>query len=89
MRKIKTYIEGFDEVLDGGIPEGHVVLVCGTPGTMKTSLTYSIMYENAKNDNMKGLYISLEENYENLKGAMMDLGMTDIDQQDVYMLDVY
>ena len=44
MRKIKTYIEGFDEILDGGIPEGHVVLVCGTPGTMKTSLTYSIMY---------------------------------------------
>ncbi len=88
MRKIKTYIEGFDEVLDGGIPEGHVVLVCGTPGTMKTSLTYSIMYENAKRDGMKGLYISLEETYESLKGAMMELGMIDIDQLDVYMLDV-
>lgn len=88
MRKIPTYIDGFDDVLDGGIPEGHVVLVCGTPGAMKTSVTYSIMYENAKRDGLKGLYISLEENYESLKGAMIDLGMTDIDQLKVYMLDV-
>jgi len=88
MKKIPTYIDGFDEVLDGGIPRGHVVLICGTPGAMKTSVTYSIMYENAKRDGLKGLYISLEENYESLKGAMMDLGMTDIDQLNVYMLDV-
>lgn len=88
MRKIRTYIEGFDEILDGGIPEGHVVLICGTPGAMKTSVTYSIMYENAKRDKLKGLYISLEETYESLKGAMTDLGMTEIDQLDVYMLDV-
>ena len=86
--KLKTYIDGFDDVLDGGIPEGHVVLVCGTPGTMKTSLTYSIMYENARKEKRKGLYISLEESYEGLKGAMMDLGMTEIDQLEVYMVDV-
>jgi KaiC/GvpD/RAD55 family RecA-like ATPase len=88
MDKLKTYIDGFDKVLGGGIPEGHVVLVCGTPGTMKTSLTYSIMYENAKREKRKGLYISLEERYEGLKGAMMDLGMEEIDQLDVYMIDV-
>ena len=88
MNKIKTYIDGFDDVLDGGIPEGHVVLICGTPGTMKTSVTYSIMYENAKNNGRKGLYISLEESYEGLKGAMLDLGMTDIDQLPVFMIDV-
>jgi KaiC/GvpD/RAD55 family RecA-like ATPase len=88
MNKIPTYIEGFDKVLDGGIPEGHVVLICGTPGTMKTSLTFSIMYENARRDGLKGLYISLEETYESLKGAMVDLGMTEIDELEVYMLDV-
>ncbi|MDD4307304.1 MAG: ATPase domain-containing protein [Thermoplasmata archaeon] len=88
MNKIKTYIDGFDEVLDGGIPEGHVVLICGTPGTMKTSVAYSIMYENAKNDGRKGLYISLEESYEGLKGAMLDLNMADIDQLPVFMIDV-
>jgi KaiC/GvpD/RAD55 family RecA-like ATPase len=88
MKKMKTYIDGFDDILGGGIPEGHVVLICGTPGTMKTSVTYSIMYENAKRDGLKGLYISLEESYEGLKGAMMDLDMTDIDQLPVFMIDV-
>lgn len=88
MKKMKTYVDGLDEALGGGIPEGHVVLVCGTPGTMKTSFTYSIMYENAKREGYKGLYISLEESYEGLKGAMLDLGMADIDQLPVFMIDV-
>ena len=88
MEKMKTYIDGFDEELDGGIPLGHVVLVCGTPGTMKTSVTYSMMYENAKRAERKGLYISLEESYEGLKGAMLDLGMESIDELPVYMIDV-
>jgi KaiC/GvpD/RAD55 family RecA-like ATPase len=32
--RIKTFIEGFDRILEGGIPQGHIVLVSGTPGTM-------------------------------------------------------
>jgi KaiC/GvpD/RAD55 family RecA-like ATPase len=88
MKKMKTYIDGFDEILGGGIPEGHVVLICGTPGSMKTSVTYSIMYENAKHEGYKGLYISLEESYEGLKGAMLDLDMKEIDKLPVFMIDV-
>jgi len=88
MKKFKTYIEGFDAVLGGGIPQGHVVLICGTPGTMKTSVAYSIMYQNAKRDERKGLYISLEESYDGLKGAMLDLGMEGIDELPVFMIDV-
>ena len=88
MKKIPTYIDGFDQVLNGGIPQGHVVLVCGTPGTMKTSVTYSVMYENAKRTGKKGLYISLEETYDGLKGAMLDLGMEGIDELPVFMIDV-
>src|SRR5205823_1239634 len=36
--KIRTYIDGLDEVLGGGLPAGHVVLVSGLPGTMKSTL---------------------------------------------------
>ena len=42
--RLKTYIEGFDKILEGGIPRGHIVLVTGTPGTMKSSLSYYILY---------------------------------------------
>ena len=88
VRKIKTYIQGFDEKLGGGIPEGHVVLICGTPGTMKTSLTFGLMYQNSKLEGKRGLYISLEEGYDGLKGAMQDLGMTGIDELELYTVDV-
>ena len=87
MDRVKTFIEGLDDALDGGIPKGHVVLVSGSPGTMKTSVTFSILYHNVKAGS-KGLYISLEDNHEDLKGAMEDLGMKDLDGMELYILDV-
>ncbi len=88
MDRLKTYVEGFDEALGGGIPKGHVILVAGTPGTMKTSLAFSIVYNNVKSDGAKGLYISLEEGHDDLKEAMAGLGMTGVDDIELYVLDV-
>ena len=48
--RIRTYIRGFDEQLEGGIPKGHVVLFSGTPGTMKSSVTWNILWHNAQTD---------------------------------------
>jgi KaiC/GvpD/RAD55 family RecA-like ATPase len=45
--KIKTCIKGLDELMTGGIPQGHVVLVSGMPGTMKSSVAYNILFNNA------------------------------------------
>lgn len=87
-KRLPTFIEGFDEVLDGGIPRGSVVLVCGTPGTMKTSLTFDILYHNVKSNGAKALYVSLEEGHEDLKGAMDDLGLSGIEDIEMYILDV-
>lgn len=86
--RIKTYVEGFDEVLEGGIPKGHIVLFCGTAGTMKTSLTFSILYNNVKHDGRKGLFITLEEGQDMVKRAMEELGMRDLDDLDLYILDI-
>jgi KaiC/GvpD/RAD55 family RecA-like ATPase len=80
VEKIKTYIEGFDDLLDGGIPKGSLVLICGTPGTMKTTLAYSILHSNASNGS-KGLFITLEENQEGILGAMEELGMKSLDDR--------
>src|SRR2546426_9188516 len=58
---IKTHIRGFDEdVLRGGIPQGHVVLVRGASGTMKSSLAYYVLYHNALAGS-PGLYVTLEQ----------------------------
>ena len=87
MDRLKTYVGGFDEALGGGIPRGSLVLVAGTPGTMKTALTFSILYENVKAGS-KALYITLEESQEDLRAAMTDLGMTGLDDMELYILDI-
>ncbi|TLZ81566.1 MAG: hypothetical protein E6K05_06305 [Methanobacteriota archaeon] len=87
MDRVQTHVEGFDEALGGGIPRGSIVLVAGSPGTMKTALTFSMLYENVKAGS-KALYISLEESQEDLRAAMAELGMTGLDAMELYVLDI-
>ncbi len=61
--------------MNGGVPVGHVCLVSGMPGTMKSSVTYSILHNNAKHEGKKGLYISLEQGRDSLIEHMDGLGM--------------
>jgi circadian clock protein KaiC len=86
--KIKTYVEGFDEELGGGIPENHVVLAAGTPGTMKSSILYSILYNNGKEEGRKGLYVSIEESKKSLLRGMANLGMDDIEEDLLLIVDL-
>ncbi|MFQ5884711.1 MAG: RAD55 family ATPase [Thermoplasmata archaeon] len=74
--RIRTFVENYDEKLNGGIPKGHVVLLAGSPGTMKSSLAYSILYKNVILERRKGLYISLEQNRESLEDQMESLQMS-------------
>ncbi len=73
MKFVKTYLDGLDEILGKGIPEGSVVLVSGAPGTMKTSLTYHILHENARHGE-KALYVSLEQSRASLLDHTEGLG---------------
>src|SRR5881397_1060307 len=59
-------LHGFDDKLGGGIPEGHVVLLAGEPGTMKSTIAFNMIYQNALRDGRPGTYISLEQGRENL-----------------------
>ena len=74
-QKIKTYIGGLDERMEGGIPPGHVVLVCGEAGSMKTSVVFNILYNYAKTGRGKALYISLEQRKASLSVQLKKMGM--------------
>jgi KaiC/GvpD/RAD55 family RecA-like ATPase len=73
IKRIKTHVHGLDENLGGGIPEGHIVLVCGTAGTMKSSIAFNIIYNEALNNKRTSLYISLEQSSESLLKQMVDM----------------
>src|SRR2546425_457945 len=73
--RVRTIVEGLDETLEGGIPRGNVVLIEGAAGTMKSSLGFSIIVQNAVQEELHGLYLSLEERASSLLKQMGGLGL--------------
>lgn len=74
IKRIKTYIEGLDQNLEGGIPEGHIVLINGSSGTMKSSLSFNILY-NAALEGKTGLYLTLEQSSSSMINQMVNLDL--------------
>ena len=58
--RVPSGISGLDEMVGGGFPAGHVVLVTGLPGTGKTCLGLQFLVSGAAAGE-KGLFLSLEE----------------------------
>lgn len=70
---IKTFIPGFDDLIEKGIPVGSSVLVEGGPGSGKTIFCLSLL-KNMCERGKKVLYMSFEEREERLKKHMKMFG---------------
>jgi circadian clock protein KaiC len=64
--RASTGIEGLDNVLGGGLPEGHLYLIEGTPGAGKTTLGLQFLRRGVE-QGQKGLYITLSETAKELR----------------------
>lgn len=84
--RVKTYVKGLDERLSDGLPKESIILVCGTAGSMKSSFVYSVLYNNAKNENINGLYITMEQSSESLLSQAGSLGMGKL--ENIYVFDL-
>ena len=60
LRRLKTGISGFDDILHGGIPPGHLYLIEGDPGTGKTTLALQFLLEGI-GAGERVLYVTLSE----------------------------
>ncbi len=58
--RVRSGVDGLDEMLGGGFPAGHVILVTGLPGTGKTCLGLQFLLAGAAAGE-KGVFLSLEE----------------------------
>jgi len=66
VERIETGIEGLDDLIDGGFPEGSVSLISGGTGTGKTTFCNQFLMQGIENG-QKCLYISTEEPVESIK----------------------
>lgn len=73
LKRIPFCIKGLDENMEGGIPVGSTVLVTGPAGTMKSSLCFNSIYNEAQTGR-NVLFISLEQSYISLINQMINMG---------------
>jgi len=75
IKRVKTGIKGFDELIQGGFPLTSTILLCGTPGTGKSIFGMEYVYHGAKKYNSKSLYISFEQSAQEIRNQAALLGM--------------
>jgi len=73
MERIKTGIEGLDNVIQGGIPKESITLVSGPPGGGKSIFCFQFLYEGVKNGE-KCLFLTLDKKVEGLLIQSRELG---------------
>ena len=70
----RTGIDGLDEILNGGIVRNSTTLVSGNPGAGKSILCLQFIYNGVEDHDEKGIYLSFEEDTEDLQEAAESLG---------------
>ncbi|NEQ96094.1 MAG: circadian clock protein KaiC [Cyanothece sp. SIO2G6] len=61
VQKIRTMIEGFDDISHGGLPVHRTTLVSGTSGTGKTLFSVQFLYNGIIQFNEPGVFVTFEE----------------------------
>ena len=59
--KVLTGIQGFDEITDGGLPQGRTTLVMGGPGCGKTVFALQSLVTGANKRREAGIFVAFEE----------------------------
>jgi circadian clock protein KaiC len=72
--RVSSGCAGFDDVLRGGFPSGHVYLLEGEPGTGKTTLAMQFMAEGLRLG-QKVLYVTLSESRNELLSVARSHGL--------------
>lgn len=72
--KIKTGIQGLDDITGGGLPRGRSTLICGGAGSGKTILSMQIILNGVTLFNEAGLFVAFEEREKDLVENFSTLG---------------
>jgi KaiC/GvpD/RAD55 family RecA-like ATPase len=73
-KKISTGINGLDELVGGGFPEGRTILVVGGPGSGKTILVSQFLYKGIYENQENAVFVSLDESKDSFYPEMQQFG---------------
>lgn len=80
MARISSGVYGLDQIIEGGFITNTVNCILGGTGTGKTTFGIQYLLEGARNG-QHGLYITMEENPENLIREAKAMGLNEIEQR--------
>ncbi len=69
----KTGIDGFDEIMGGGLPEGNVILLVGEPGSGCDTFAQQVLFRKAL-DGQKIAYFTIEFLPDDIQEDMLTFG---------------
>ncbi|MBT4870017.1 MAG: AAA family ATPase [Candidatus Diapherotrites archaeon] len=86
--RTKTGMQGFDKALQGGFPDGNVILISGGAGTGKSTLCLQFAVNGASLFGEKSLYVSTEQNKEELYKQAAGFGWNIEDLENKHLMKI-
>ena len=74
LEKSLTGIAGFDQITNGGLPQGRPTIVCGGPGCGKTMFAMEFLVRGATQFKEPGVLMTFEETGEEMTRNVASLG---------------
>lgn len=90
VQKIRTSIEGFDDISHGGLPQGRTTLVSGTSGTGKTLFAMQFLYNGIVQFDEHAVFVTFEESPTDIVQNALSFGwnlQALIDEGKLFILD--
>lgn len=72
--KTRSGIQGFDEILLGGLPKGRSIVLSGPPGSGKSTFATQFLYKGVKDYGDPGVYVTLSESPTEIRNNMKSYG---------------
>lgn len=72
--RVPTYLDGFDLIAGGGLPEGRLTLVAGTAGSGKTIFATQFLVEAIRHAGENVVFVTFEEPTPDLRQNMLGFG---------------
>jgi len=73
--RVPTGVKGLDELIEGGLPRGSMIILAGSPGSGKTITSAQFLYHGATECGEKGIYVSFSERKEVFAMNMKRFGL--------------